>query len=92
MMPGYGINDLMVLHFAHADFKISDQDVDSGDPDITYYGYVNRVGEWYIMRRDNSPASGDDRAYRFVKGGSGFATGWSGRQGLSYEAYDTCFR
>jgi len=91
MMPGYTINDLMVLHFAREDFKISDQATNSVDTDIRYYGYINRAGEWYIMQEDRTPASGVDREYRFTKGGSNYSTGWAGREGLSYDTYDAVF-
>ncbi len=85
------INDLIAVHFSFADFKVSDDQEHSTDADIRYYGYVSRSGEWYIMRRDRSPSGVTKNEYRFVKGGSGYATMWAGKQGLSYELYDACF-
>ena len=80
------INDLMVIHHAFADFKISDQADHGGDSTKKYYGYVNREGEWYIMRRDLTA-----NTYRYYKGGSNYAAGWAGREGYTYERYDEVF-
>ena len=80
------INDLMVLHFAFADFKVSDEADKGADPNIKYAGYVNRDGEWYILERNLT-----NRTYRFFAGSSNYAAGWSGREAYSYERYDEVF-
>ncbi len=85
------INDLIAIHYAHADFKIADDQEHSTDSDIRYYGYLNRAREWYIMQRDRSPSGVTKNAYRFVKGGSGYAAAWAGREGLPYDLYDATF-
>ncbi len=81
------INDLIAIRYAHEDFRGSDQLNHSTDPNIRYYGFLNRVGEWYIMERDNTTGT----TYRFVKGGSGYAAAWAGKESLSYDFYDATF-
>lgn len=58
-------------------------EVDSTGP--YYYGYVNKVGQWYIVRE------GDDGTFRYSKGDSDFSTVWTGRVALSYGYYNTAF-
>ncbi|MFA6142508.1 MAG: hypothetical protein WC738_04345 [Candidatus Omnitrophota bacterium] len=81
------INDLMVMHFAQGDYKISDEADDSVSPTTKkYYGYLNRDGEWYIMRRDLTA-----KTYRYFAGSSNFTDGWSGREAYDYGTYEEIF-
>ena len=84
------INDYSLYHAKLNGYQISDQDVDSGDSDIIYFGYVNQRGEWYIMKEDQS-VGGDANvlSWRFYKGDSGYSTNWANRESLTpYETYD----
>lgn len=91
-MSDFSLNDLLYLHYAREDYKISDRATDTGDSDVQYIGYVNRKGEWYILKEDRSPATANvDREYRFWSGSSNYTAGWAGREGYSYERYDVHF-
>lgn len=82
----YTLNDLMVLHFAQSDYRLSDEADHSTDPDIKYIGYLNRKGEWYIVERNLA-----NKTYRFCAGSAGYTTAWSGREALEYDYYDVVF-
>lgn len=57
--------------------------VDDSDP--AYYGYVNKTGNWFIMKEDNTGG------YRYAKGDTSFSTNWTNRAALSYDYFDTTF-
>jgi len=57
--------------------------VDDSDP--AYYGYVNKTGNWFIMKEDNTGG------YRYAKGDTSFSTNWTNRAALSYDYFDTAF-
>ncbi len=50
----------------------------------TYAGYINKSGNWFILRDDGS-------SYRYVKGTSSFTTNWTNRASLTYDYYDNVF-
>lgn len=52
------------------------------DDVISYYGFINKEGEWYIMREDTSTSS-----YRYAKGDTNFPGGWSNRERLKYDYF-----
>ncbi len=58
-------------------------DLDDSSP--AYYGYMNKAGNWYIMKEDSSGA------YRYTKGTSSYSSNWTGRAGLSYDYFDNVF-
>lgn len=87
------INDYTNFHQKMAGYQIVDQDVDSSDSDVTYYGHVNQEGEYFIMKEDLSVSDDADlKAWRFNKGSSGYATAWSGREALSYDTFINTFK
>lgn len=51
----------------------------------TYYGYINKDGEWFVRKET---ASG---AYRYAKGSSDFATNWTNRTSLTYDYFNNVF-
>lgn len=59
--------------------------VDDSSP--SYYGYINKDGEWFIMIEE------DDGTYKYAKGSSSFlATGWNIRNTtLEYDDFDEVF-
>lgn len=63
-------------------YTISQLD-DSGS--TNYYGFVNKIGEWYISRESN------DGSYRYTKGTSSFSTNWTNRASLTYDYFDNIF-
>lgn len=58
------------------------------DGTISYYGFTNKDGGWFIMKEDPDSV---DRYYMYKKGSSAFDTAWSGRAGLSYENFEDAF-
>lgn len=88
------INDYQAFMAQFEGYRISDQDVDSSDSDITYYGYNNREGDWYIMQYDKSVSGDVDvKSWRFVKGTASddYATQWAARESQSYQLLETAF-
>lgn len=66
----------------------SDIDDDStGNVTTTYYfGFVDRDGRWYIMRRSTSLGQ-----FRFIAGESSYTTAWINRTTLTYDYYYNAF-
>lgn len=64
-------------------YKISE--VDSGE--ITYYGFINKDGAWYIMKED--PGGG---SFRYARAESNFPGNWAGRERLKYDYFYKVFR
>ena len=54
--------------------------------EYNYYGFVNKEGNWYIMRED--PTAG---SFRYVKGDLNFSKGWVVRDGLEYDYFHNVF-
>lgn len=63
-------------------YEITELDDDDAP---AYYGFVKKTGAWYIMRED---ATG---SYRYAKGPSDFATGWTNRTSLTYDYFYVVF-
>ncbi len=62
-------------------FYISEID----DSTIAYFGFVNKLGQWFIMRQDI------DNAYRYSRGDSNFSAAWTKRTLLTYDYFDNVF-
>jgi len=63
-------------------YKISE--VDSGE--ITYYGFINKNGAWYIMKEDPNTGS-----FRYARAESNFPGNWAGRDLLKYDYFYKVF-
>ena len=86
------VNDHKYFNAKHEGYQVSDEDVDSVDADTTYTLYVNRLGEWYIMKEDITVGGDADlKVWRFIKGDSDSSTSWAGREGLSYATFQATF-
>lgn len=70
-------------------YKVSDAANKAGDATIRYFGYVNRRGEWFILRQTVSGTTAD---YRFVKGDSAYTTAWAARETQTYDYFNTIFK
>lgn len=81
------INDITNLYFLFEGYKPSDTATDSVNPNITYDGFLNEQGEYYIMKTDNSAGS-----YRYVKGSSNYPVAWANRETLTYDYYNNVFK
>ncbi|HHD92284.1 MAG TPA: hypothetical protein ENL06_01500 [Candidatus Portnoybacteria bacterium] len=57
-------------------------DIDDSSP--AYYGFVDKDGNWYIMKEDTG-------TYRYCKGTTDYSTNWSNRASLTYDYYDNIF-
>jgi len=66
-----------------ANFKISDMD---SDQDPSYFGFVDKDGNWYIMQMTDST-----EAFRYIKGTTGYTTNWGNRLILSYAYFYNTF-
>jgi hypothetical protein len=64
-------------------YRISDMD-ETGDPN--YFGFEDKDGNWYIMEYNIAL-----NTFRYVKDASGYAAGWAGRAGLSYDLFENVF-
>lgn len=66
-------------------YKINQLD----DSDPAYYGFVNKDGDWFIMKESSS---GDYRYYKKKVGDGNFSTEWPNRGTLSpYDYFDAIF-
>ncbi len=63
-------------------YRISEID----DNIITYYGFTNKDGEWFIMREDP-----DNGSFRYAKGDSNFPDKWAKHENLVYDYYSKVF-
>ena len=55
------------------------------DSTIAYFGFVNKLGQWFIMRQDA------DNACRYIRGDREFSTNWTNRSLLTYDYFDNAF-
>lgn len=81
-------NDSFAFMTGYEGYKVNDEADKSGDATIRYYGFVNRRGEWIIMRQT---VSGTTANYRFCKGDSAYTTAWSARESQTYNYFDVIF-
>lgn len=56
------------------------------DDTISFYGFTNRDGSWFIMREDS-----DSGSYRYTKGTEDFPSNWNTRHDLNYSYYSDVF-
>lgn len=65
-------------------YEIANRDENIGA--VSYYGYIDADGNWYIQRENDATGDSD-----FVAGTSAYSTNWTGRTGLSYAKFDAVF-
>ena len=53
---------------------------------ISYYGFINKQGGWFIMKGDTNTGS-----FRYTKGGSDLPNNWKNRKNLKYDYLDKVF-
>src|SRR3989344_3538291 len=63
-------------------YRISEID----DSDVTFYGFVNQDGAWFIMKEN--PESG---SFRYAKGDLNFQNNWVKRENLKYAYFHELF-
>ena len=59
-------------------------EIDDGSP--SYYGYVDKNGNWYITKEDTLTGQ-----YRYAKGETSFSDNWTGRASLTYDYFSNTF-
>ncbi|MDO8487702.1 MAG: hypothetical protein Q7S31_00110 [bacterium] len=55
------------------------------DSTVSYFGFINNLGQWFIMRQDT------DNSYRYTRGDKNFTTNWAKRIKLTYDSFDNVF-
>jgi len=85
------VNDQVYFSSRLAGYKIVNQQVKSDDADVTYFGFINRRGYWYIMKRDNSDGGAGIKTYEYIQGSSLYSTNWTNRESLTYVLFDEAF-
>ncbi len=54
-----------------------------------YYGFIDRVGNWYILAQNISVPT--LQTFRYIRGSSGYTTNWTARAALVYDYYYNIF-
>lgn len=55
------------------------------DSPTSYFGFINNLGQWFIMRQDT------DNSYRYSRGDKDFNANWPNRAKLDYDYFDNIF-
>lgn len=53
---------------------------------ISFYGFTNKDGAWYVMREDP-----DNGSFRYARGNSNFPDNWTNREKLNYDYFSNVF-
>lgn len=90
------LNDNMSLVFGIDGMKPSDQNYKSTDANIIYFGFVNRKGEFYILKQTSSDVTigantYQNLTYRYYKGNSAYTTAYAAREALDYDYFYSIF-
>lgn len=57
------------------------------DSIISYFGFTNKDGAWFIMREDT-----DNGSFRYTSGKKNFSSGWDKRENLTYDYFNNVFK
>ena len=76
------------LFDANPDDWILLSDVDEIDSTYKYYGYVDRDGGWYIMRKEVGTGTA---TIRYYAGTTSYALSWIGKASLGYDYWFNIF-
>ena len=63
-------------------YRISEID----DNVISFYGFTNKDGAWFIMKGDT-----DTGSFRYARGNSNFPGNWTNRENLKYDYFNSVF-
>jgi hypothetical protein len=83
------INDYAAFAFLYDGYKVNDQANHTGNDNITYFGFLNKFGEWFIMKQTTS---GTTVSFRFAKGNSAYTTAWTARESQTFDYIDVTFK
>lgn len=84
-----GLGDNLSLYYALNGYVVIEKDEDTAATK-QYYQYMNRLGEYYIMRQEIISSTLTE--YKFFRGSSDYATNWTNRDSLSYGFPDNVFK
>lgn len=56
------------------------------DGTVSFYGFINKDGFWFIMKRDIESGS-----FRYAKGSTDFPKNWKNRENLRYDYFHNVF-
>ena len=63
-------------------YRISEID----DNVVTFYGFTNKDGAWFVMREDT-----DTGSFRYARGDGNFPGNWTNREKLKYDYFSNVF-
>jgi hypothetical protein len=84
-----GSGELINYYFALNGYMAVETDAD-GSASYMYYLYVNKFGNWYLTRIQNTSSTLTE--IKFRKGDSAYATAWTNRASLIYDFPDATFK
>ena len=64
-------------------YHISDYKTDSSDSNITYWGYIDKEGNWYIQRQNMTTGE-----YRYTQGTKDYIAEYGRRESLTYAYFN----
>lgn len=56
------------------------------DNEVSYFGFINKDGGWFIMKGDTETGS-----FRYFKGKSNFPINWNNRENINYDYFHEVF-
>lgn len=57
----------------------------------SFYGFINKYGAWYVMRKDPDTDSFRYTTFRYTRGDSNFSSNWTNREKLKYDYFSNVF-
>lgn len=61
-------------------------EVDDNDSILTFYGFTNKDGAWFVMKEDTENGS-----FRYAQGSANFPVNWGNRENLQYGYFSKTF-
>jgi len=68
-------------------YRIAELD-DTSDPSNSYYGFVNKDGDWFILRE---ASDGEYKYFKKLITNGSFSSEWVNRGGFTYQYFDAIF-
>lgn len=84
-----GLGELFNHYLALNGYSAIRTDEDDASP-YMYYQYMDRFGNWYIMRRES--VAPNQAEYKWARGNSSVDDAWSNRSGLTFDFPNMSFK
>lgn len=81
------ITDNSAINADFSGFRSSDRATKTGVAAVTYWGFLNRFGDYYIMEQNTAAGT-----WRYFYGRGSYTTAWSQRESLDYDYFDAIFK